>query len=541
MSFAVRALGALSIPVITVPLAAAADAAAVPKPPTKSLPTALDIAPPYQGQKVCEPTAKAGVLAFAQLMTSHYKVGTSAYGIVRSCNSGITEHSEGRAWDWMLNAGNPQQKAVADAVTAWLSAPDAQGRPGAMARRFGIMYIIWNKRMWRAYDPARGWAPYTGSSPHTDHIHFSFTWDGAYKRTSWWTGRAVTTIDPGPKLTPANAPKPTTTPQTPEGVYSILLIGARGADVALAQRVIGATPDGIFGPQTQAALRAWQSAHGLKASGQLDATTWAKMVVLKLVPARSGTAPSAKPATPTAKPPTPSPLTAYAHTTLRRGSTGAAVAALQRALKITVDGQFGPQTDAAVRAFQARKNLPANGIVGATTWRALIAATTTPPATTSSSPAPSRSSSGRITTPYTAVMSTVLKVGARGNAVRVLQRALGGLAVDGAYGVKTAASVTAFQRAHRLPATGVADGRVWRALEARDYPHLRYYGTVLRKGSSGAAVVALQRALRVGADGRFGPVTEAAVKALQGRAKIARTGVVATLTWQALDAELRRR
>ena len=540
MSFAARALGAITIPVITVPLAAAAEAATVPKPPTKALPSALDIAPPYQGQKVCEPTAKPGVVAFAQLMTSHYKVGTSAYGIVRSCNSGVTEHSEGRAWDWMLNAGNAQQKAVADAVTAWLSAPDAQGRPGAMARRFGIMYIIWNKRMWRAYDPARGWAPYTGSSPHTDHIHFSFTWDGAYKRTSWWTGRAVTTIDPGPKLTPANAPKPTAPPQTPAGVYSVLVIGATGPEVALAQRVIGATPDGIFGPRTQAALKAWQSAHGLKATGQLDAATWARMVALKLVPARSGTAPATKPAPTTAKPASSSPLTAYAHTTLRKGSTGAAVVALQRALRITADGQFGPRTDAAVRAFQARKNLPANGVVGATTWRALVAATTSPAAPTSS-PAPSRSSSGRVTTPYTSVMSTVLKVGSRGNAVRVLQRALGGLAVDGAYGHRTATAVAAFQRARRLPTTGVADGRVWQALEARDYPHLRYYGVVLRKGSSGSAVVALQRALRVGADGRFGPVTEAAVKALQGRARIARTGVVAAVTWQALDAELRRR
>ena len=33
--------------------------------------------------------------------------------------------------------------------------------------------------MWRAYDPGRGWAPYYGVSPHTDHIHFSFNWDGA--------------------------------------------------------------------------------------------------------------------------------------------------------------------------------------------------------------------------------------------------------------------------------------------------------------------------------------------------------------------------
>src|SRR6185295_17845526 len=60
-SFATRALGVLTIPVITVPAIAggaeAATAPAVPKPPTKTLPSALDIAPPYIGQKLCDPTA----------------------------------------------------------------------------------------------------------------------------------------------------------------------------------------------------------------------------------------------------------------------------------------------------------------------------------------------------------------------------------------------------------------------------------------------------------------------------------------------------
>jgi hypothetical protein len=237
-------------------------------------------------------------VAFAKLMSSHYKVGTSEWGIVRNCNSGLTEHSEGRAWDWMLSANKPNEKAIADSVTQWLSAPDAQGRPGAMARRFGIMYIIWNHKMWRAYDPARGWAPYTGPVPHTDHIHFSFSWDGAYARTSWWTGKALTTVSPGP----ASTPKPTTPPQTPSAVYSLLIQGATGPDVALAQKVIGVTADGVFGPKTAAALKTWQAAHGVKVTGQLDPATWAKMVALKLIPAR-GTTATTPPVTAPAKPP----------------------------------------------------------------------------------------------------------------------------------------------------------------------------------------------------------------------------------------------
>jgi peptidoglycan hydrolase-like protein with peptidoglycan-binding domain len=521
-----RALGVLTIPVVVIPasLGGHAQAAAVPKPPSKSLPSALDVASPYQAQRLCDPTAKPGVVSFAALLSTHYKLGGAA-GIIRNCNSGVTEHSEGRAWDWMLNASRPHEKAVADAVTAWLSAPDAQGRPGAMARRFGIMYIIWNKKMWRAYDPGRGWAAYTGSSPHTDHVHFSFSWDGAYGRTSWWTGKALTTISPGPAV-PKPAPTPTGPPTAPVAVYKVLVRGATGADVALAQKAIGVTADGVFGPRTEAALKAWQTRSGVKATGVLDLSTWSAMVARKLVPSRGNTpAPAATPA--------PHPLAAHARTTIRKGAKGPAVSALQKALGLKVDGLFGTSTENAVRAFQTRRNLPANGVVGPSTWTALM----NPVAP----PTPARPTPSAVTTPYTAVKSTVLRVGSTGNAVKALQRALGGLSVDGAYGARTAAAVKAFQKARKLAQNGVTDAKVWQALEDRDYPLRAHYGTVLKVGSRGNAVVALQKSLRIPADGAYGPQTQAAVKALQGRAKLARTGVVATLTWKALEAELRKR
>ena len=547
MSRVVRAVGALSIPMITVPIfAVTAQAATVPAPPSKKLPSALDVASPYEPQRVCDPIAKPGVVAFAELMKSYYATTSrTTYGISRVCSSEVTEHSDGRALDWMLNVKDPTQKAIADSVTTWLSAPDAQGRPSAMARRFGIMYIIWNHKMWRAYDPGRGWAAYTGSVPHTDHIHFSFSWDGAHKRTSWWTGKALTTIDLGPTAPPG----PTSPPATPTATgYPTLVHGSRGQDVATGQRATGATPDGDFGPLTEAAVRTWQGAHGVKATGQLDQPTWARLVALRLVPART-TAPVTAPIPPvTAPAPPASPLAAYAETTLRRGATGSAVVALQKALGITADGAFGPKTEAAVKTFQARRNVTANGVVGTATWAALMG--------TPADPAPSRGSTPRTSppkpaapspthaaaaTPYTALMSTSLRQGSRGAAVKTLQRELGGLAVDGAFGPRTTAAVKSFQRANHLPATGVADATVWRALEAHAYPLRAYYSTVLRVGSHGTAVKALQRGLRVTPDGVFGPRTQTAVKALQGRAKIARTGTVASLTWKALEAELRRR
>jgi murein DD-endopeptidase MepM/ murein hydrolase activator NlpD len=60
---------------------------------------------------------------------------------------------------------------------------------------------------------------------------------------------------------------------------------------------------------------------------------------------------------------------------LRMGSTGPDVTRLQTALAVEPDGIFGPQTDAAVRAFQGRAGLRADGIVGPSTWRAVFSGT----------------------------------------------------------------------------------------------------------------------------------------------------------------------
>lgn len=64
---------------------------------------------------------------------------------------------------------------------------------------------------------------------------------------------------------------------------------------------------------------------------------------------------------------------------LKRGSKGEAVDRLQAMLGIKIDSQFGPATEKAVKAFQAARNLTADGVVGLYTWRALKAAPTIVP------------------------------------------------------------------------------------------------------------------------------------------------------------------
>lgn len=62
--------------------------------------------------------------------------------------------------------------------------------------------------------------------------------------------------------------------------------------------------------------------------------------------------------------------------TLRKGATGDDVRYLQTRLgahghKVAVDGQFGPRTEQSVKAFQKKKALTVDGVVGPQTWPAL--------------------------------------------------------------------------------------------------------------------------------------------------------------------------
>jgi hypothetical protein len=137
----------------------------------------------YDGQSRCDPHAKPGVVAFSKLVLDTYPC-TRSGGIVRACSVGDqSEHKEGRAWDWMVS----YPSEAASSLIRWLLA-DRDGHRDAMARRLGIMYMIWNRRIWKAYEASQGWQPYDGSNPHTDHIHFSFSWAGARKQTSFWDG-----------------------------------------------------------------------------------------------------------------------------------------------------------------------------------------------------------------------------------------------------------------------------------------------------------------------------------------------------------------
>ena len=490
-----RPLGlVLTLPALTVPMVAS-PAAAVQAPPTRNLPSALDVYVPYQQQTICDPVARPGVLAFARLMTSHYGMGSTGL-IGRACGSGPSEHYDGRAWDWMLNVGNPSQEAVAQSVLAWLTAPDRNGVRGAMARRFGIMYIIHDRKMWRSYATERGWAPYYGSSPHTDHIHFSFNYDGAAGRTSWWTG--VATRSYLTSLPPAAASTVPTTSVTTKPV--VLSYGMRSEAVRQLQVRLGNLPTtGYFGDQTKARVIAYQSFVGLPRTGTADLRT---QEILAARGWRSVTA---------------------AYPTLRFGMTSTAVKVLQTKLgSLPTTGYYGSMTRARVTAYQKFVGLPQTGVADPVTQARLWVRGWTGAA------------SGATTQAY-----PTLRFGMTSTAVQTLQARLGSLPTTGYYGTMTQARVTAYQKFVGLPQTGVADSvtqaRLWvRGWSGSAVPATTTYPT-LRLGMTSTAVKTLQTKLgSLPVTGYYGTLTQARVTAYQRFAGLPVTGVADSRTQQVL-------
>jgi hypothetical protein len=190
-----------------------ADAAPVTRAPGR----AIEIYSPYQGQSTCNPAPKVGTLALSKLVMAAYP-GTGSSGIARDCSiGGRSEHKEGRAWDWRLSYANPKQRAQASDFARWIFATDVYGNKYSQARRLGIMYVIWNHKIWSAAQASAGWRTYTGADPHTGHMHISLSWAGALKKTSYWTGAVSPVLKaptPSKATTPVQKPAPVEPPTT---------------------------------------------------------------------------------------------------------------------------------------------------------------------------------------------------------------------------------------------------------------------------------------------------------------------------------------
>jgi hypothetical protein len=154
----------------------------------------------YQPQTACAPKAKPGTEALGHWVVKTYGGG---YGRISEPCKGrsVSEHKEGRAFDWSLNAVKAGDRARATRFLEQIFATGPTGEPAELARRMGVMYVIWNDRIYASYDQFRVRA-YRSSSckklakcsktlRHRDHMHISLTRPGGFGRTSWYATPAA--------------------------------------------------------------------------------------------------------------------------------------------------------------------------------------------------------------------------------------------------------------------------------------------------------------------------------------------------------------
>ena len=294
--------------------------------------------------------------------------------------------------------------------------------------------------------------------------------------------------------------------------------GSTGSDVKELQTKLkklgyyDAYVDGDYGDTTVAAVKAFQKKYNLTADGIAGKET------LKKLDSAYKNADSAKDVD-----------------SLRMGDSGSAVKDLQTKLKKlgyydgTVDSTFGSGTYAAVKAFQKKYNLTADGVAGSETLKKLDSA-------------------------YKNADSDKdddsLRKGATGSAVKDLQTKLKKLgfynaSIDGDYGDTTVAAVKAFQKKYNLTADGVAGSETLKKLDSA-YKNADSNTSTdddsLRKGATGTAVKTLQTNLKklgfytAYVDGSFGATTESAVKAFQRKYGLTADGVAGSATLKKIES-----
>lgn len=150
-----------------------------------------------------------------------------------------------------------------------------------------LKYVIWNKQIWSRARASEGWRRYSGSNPHTTHMHVSVGRGpdghstGPYDDTAAW----------GVLATGGTVPRPSV-PSRPDSIEEILMAlptirdnSAPKADKKRAQALLAANgyapantfnsrgePDGNWGPGSVSALKRFQAARRVPGSVKSDGT-----------------------------------------------------------------------------------------------------------------------------------------------------------------------------------------------------------------------------------------------------------------------------
>jgi peptidoglycan hydrolase-like protein with peptidoglycan-binding domain len=267
--------------------------------------------------------------------------------------------------------------------------------------------------------------------------------------------------------------------------------------------------EGVFGPETEAAVRSFQAKEGIAVDGIVGSQTGsalrtggsARAFAANFEPLMNGSASATSAAGTSGATGTAGTTGEQAGTSSDPAATGAAggeasasgsgssgqaaeaqsesspsgaIARLQGALHLPVDGEFGPETEAAVQRLQARHGLGVDGVVGPATWSVIGVSserTLTPPPSALPQPEPQASAGAAGGSEEEGAEAPASQAPVGGDAVARLQHALG-MSPDGEFGPETEAAVRRLQERHGLNADGVVGPQTWALLGIKSQPEV---------------------------------------------------------------------
>ena len=183
---------------------------------------------------------------------------------------GDTSHSA-RASDH-----NPNSRRSVNAIDITYPGVDPKQIIAAVKKHPSANYVIFNRQIWSR---SHNWVarPYTGASPHTEHLHISILQTSAAEQnqTKWFASAAKKVVKA------STFPLPSTHAFGPKVSKTVHNGRCHSADAANVKKIQGKFKNlpvtGFYGPKTTAKVRAWQIRRLMPPTGRVGKREWNRL------------------------------------------------------------------------------------------------------------------------------------------------------------------------------------------------------------------------------------------------------------------------